>query len=402
LLWAVLAALLFLSACLSASETALFSLKPSERARAGSLSRALLEHPRRLLAAILLANLSVNFLFFSLAARLGRADRSGPDLLLAAGGLAAVLVCGEILPKTLALRARLPVARAGAVLLTLIATLLRPAIALAERTLELLFRALGPSAGREGGVTSEDLARALEHQAKHGLLLDTEAAIVAGIAELDSVRVRELMTPRVDAIFYDVDAPRDEARLASAVERKESWIVAVAGGSDRVVGRLRVADLLVQRQRPARELVQPVLFVPEVASALHLLEFLREKQASLAVVVDEWGGTAGSVTIENVFEYVVGDLRVEGEAREEQVEALDAGRWRVPGSLSIRDWNEQFGLRLVPREFETVGGFVANLLGRAPRVGDEARAGGLSFRVRELRGRRIHALELSVDEAAQS
>ncbi len=390
------------SAVTSGLETALFSLTPAERRRAGSNTLALLARPGRLLVAILLLNLGFNFLLFSLAARLGRSLFPDREFLLAGFTLGAVVCLCEVLPKTLALRARMPIARLLSYPFALLLGALGPLIAVIERALALFFRALGPAADNEGGVTSEDLARALTKHASHGLLLDTEAEIVAGIAELDSVRVRELMTPRVDLILFDLDKADNQAALAAAIAMKEPWVVAVRGGADHVVGRLRVADLLVHPKRPPSEFLQPVLFVPEVASALHLLEFLRAKRASLAVVVDEWGGTAGSVAIEDVFEHIVGDLRVEGEARQENARSLGHGHWLVPGSLSIRDWNETFRTRMVPREYETVGGFVTGLLGRFPKSGDQVHAGGLSFCVREVRGRRIQSLELFADSEEQT
>jgi magnesium and cobalt transporter len=109
------------------------------------------------------------------------------------------------------------------------------------------------------------------------------------------------------------------------------------------------------------------------------------------------------VTIENVFEEIVGELRVEGEARETPVVPLGEGRFRVAGALSIRDWNDEFGFQVVPNEFETVGGFVTALLGRIPKAGDEAHAGALVFEVHEVRGRRILSVDMYVrteEEAA--
>ncbi|MFM7281873.1 MAG: transporter associated domain-containing protein, partial [Planctomycetia bacterium] len=148
------------------------------------------------------------------------------------------------------------------------------------------------------------------------------------------------------------------------------------------------------------ELAQPALFVPEVASALDLLRLMRERKATEAIVVDEFGGTAGFVTLEHVFEEIVGDLRREGESEEQSVERLDGGRWRVAGHLSIRDWNEQFGRQLVPEGFETVGGFVTALLGRIPRAGDRVRAHGIVMEVREVRARRVAKVDMSVEGPA--
>ncbi|MFT5829942.1 MAG: putative hemolysin, partial [Bacteroidia bacterium] len=115
-------------------------------------------------------------------------------------------------------------------------------------------------------------------------------------------------------------------------------------------------------------------------------------------VVDEWGGTAGIVNVEDIFEELVGDLRVEGESREISVVPLGEGNYRVAGSLSMHDWNDVFGFQVVPKEYETVGGFVTALLGRIPRAGDEVRWGDLVLEVHDVRGRRVQTVDMSVHE----
>jgi len=170
----------------------------------------------------------------------------------------------------------------------------------------------------------------------------------------------------------------------------------IDGEPDRVLGRVHVRDLVRQPERSIRQLVQPVEFVPEVASALDLLRALRERGSDAAVVVDEWGGTAGVVTAEHAFAQILGDLGSEGAERAPSVVPLSEGRFRVPGSLPIREWNVAFGLRVVPREFETVGGFVTALLGRIPRAGDQVRVGELELRVHEMRRRRVSTVDIGV------
>jgi CBS domain containing-hemolysin-like protein len=185
--------------------------------------------------------------------------------------------------------------------------------------------------------------------------------------------------------------------MARALARRLTWLPVVRGHADQVAGCVRLRDILSQPDRPLAELVRPVLFVPEVAGVLDLLKLLRDRHATEAVVVDEWGGTAGKVTIEDVFEEIVGNLRVEGEVGERAVLPLGEGRFRVSGSLSMRDWNERFNLEVVPEGFETVGGFVTALLGRIPRAGDRVRHGDLVWQVREVRGRRVTSADMYLD-----
>lgn len=403
-LWGLLCLLLFASGVCSASETALFSLNESQRARAGATVRRLLSQPRNLLVVVLVCNLVVNVLFFGFVTRLHPAELDGAPgrgtLLVDVGALVALLLAGEILPKSLALRARVPLARALAPVIAFAFAVLKPVRAVLMQLLNGFNAVIGKVLPDDVRLTPEDLAAVLASGARAGELDVAEADLLAEIVELGDIRVREIMTPRVDATFLDLSGERREEIARAAVLAKQSWLPVVDGGPDAIVGRVRVRDLLNRPDRSVSELVMPVKFVPEVASALDLLRTLQEDRVAEAVVLDEWGGTAGVVTIEHVFEEIVGDLRAEGESRTVTAVPLGEGRFRVPGGLSIRDWNERFGFRVVPTEFETVGGFVTALLGRIPRVGDVARYGSLVLEVHEARGRRVLSVDLGVEPEA--
>ncbi len=398
-LWGLLAALLFLSGLFSSSETALFSLGAKERRRAGPTVKRLIERPSQLLVSVLLCNLVVNVLFFAFAGRLLPRDNGWGDVTVGLGVLVALLIFGEILPKTFGLRAKLRLARTTAPILLLAVLVLGPLTRPLRRLLDWTNGTLSLWLAPERGITAETLARVMERGEEEGALLAEEADLLAEVIELDDIRVREIMTPRVDAVFLDLSEKNREEVVAAARERRLTWLPVVDGSSDNVVGRVHLRDLLRSRERPVTQLVMPVKFVPEVASALDLLHSLRDDRTSEAVVVDEWGGTAGFVTAEDVFEELVGDLRTEDEPRSPSVVPLGEGRYRVPGHLAIRDWNDAFGLAVVPIEFETVGGFVTALLGRIPRAGDEVSVGDLEMEVHSMRGRRVAAIDIGVRAA---
>ena len=398
-----LAGLLLTSGFFSGSETALFSLTTEQRrASTGSVQR-LLERPQPLLVTILLSNLVVNLLFFAFVDRLARrADGGLQELGFALGGLVALVVGGEIVPKTLALRARTRFARwAAPPLLFLnvpLGWLAAPALAVLARLHLFVDRRLAP----ETSVTPESLAQVLNRGAEEGLLVGEEADLLAEIVELHQVRVREIMTPRVDALFLRADGSDREGVIERAVALRQSWLPVIEEGPDHVLGRVRVRELLREPELSIRALVMPVEFVPEVATALDLLRTLQEDRTTEAVVVDEWGGTAGYVTAEQVFEEIVGDLRSEGERRVPAVVPLGENRFRIAGGLSIRDWNDAFGLRVVPVEFETVAGLVTARLGRIPRVGDVVRVENLILEVSEVRGRRVLTVDIGVASEKQA
>ncbi|MFO1009365.1 MAG: hemolysin family protein [Planctomycetota bacterium] len=399
--WIALPVLVGCSAFFSSIETALFSLDEPDLERAGSSAKRLMRDPQRVLLSVLLGNLFVNVLFFSVVSDLLPRVHEYDGLVYGGVALVAVLLLGEIVPKSLALRAPLGFARVGAGALELFMTITRPALAIARFALEVVVRALGGFAREESGLTTEDLAEVLESSAGHGVIEGDEADLLAEVVELEGVRVRELMTPRVDMLALDLAVPLEEQRkiVEQALERRHVWLPVVRGTPDEVVGQVRLRELLAGGARPLKELVRRVQFVPEVASGLDLLRVLREGKAAEAVVVDEYGGTAGIVTIEDVFEQILGDLRVEDEEAPPLVVALGEGRFRVAGALSIRDWNERFGHQVVPAGFQTIGGFVTALLGRIPRAGDRVRFGPLALRVHDVRGRRVKSVDLSIERA---
>ncbi|MBI5363957.1 MAG: HlyC/CorC family transporter [Planctomycetes bacterium] len=397
--WVALPLLLACSAFFSSIETALFSLEDADLERAGSAAKRLMRDPQRVLLSVLLGNLFVNVLFFSVVSDLLPAAHEYDGLVWGGVALVLVLLFGEILPKSLALRAPMPVARLGSGALALFMVVARPPLAVARLALEVAMRALGGLAREESGLTTEDLAEVLESSAGHGAIEGEEADLLAEVVELEGVRVRELMTPRVDMLALDLARPLEEQRdlIDRALERRHVWLPVVRETPDDVVGQVRLRELLAGGARPLKELVRRVQYVPEVASGLDLLRVLRENKASEAVVVDEYGGTAGIVTVEDVFEQILGDLRVEDEEAPPLVVGLGEGRFRVAGALPIRDWNERFGHRVVPAGFQTIGGFVTALLGRIPRAGDRVRWRELAFRVHDVRGRRVKSVDLSIE-----
>jgi putative hemolysin len=389
--------LLVLSGLFSSSETALFSLEPDAPTRRVPRVARLLADPRALLVTILLGNLVVNLLIFSLAPVALREVGIERPWVAGFTALVAVLLAGEILPKALALRMAPVIAPAVALPMAFLVRALGPVRKLIGVVLDFVLRLSGEDRRSELGVSPDALAELFERSRERGVLRHGEADLLAEIIELGDMRVREVMTPRVDVLVLERDAAPDKvaATLDDARRRRITWLPVVAGGADNVVGAVEVRDILARPDRPVESLVTPVEFFPEVGNVLALLQVMREDGVSEAVVVDEWGGTAGVVTLEDVFEILVGDLLVEGEEKEALVVPIGERIYRVSGALSLRDWNEWLGFEIVPNAFETVGGYVTAMLGRIPRRGDRVPLrGGLECEVDEVRGRRVLTLLL--------
>ncbi|MEY4773697.1 MAG: hypothetical protein RIT40_732 [Planctomycetota bacterium] len=395
--WILLPVVMAVSFALSGSETAFFGLDEDERNRAGLRVRALLDRPQALLIALLLANLVVNIFYFSLIARLADGAEGYEALWWAGGALGALVVCCEILPKAIAWRVRERFAAIVALPAGVLVRVTAPVRFVIEKLLDLLLKAFGLAAREQEGVDADELGEVLARSRGRDSLDAREAGMLAEIVELEDIRVKEILVPRVDMIYVDLEQHDEEARwfhYARALSRRLTWVPVVEGGPDRVVGQVHLRDVLARPDAPLEDLILPVHFVPEVASVLDLLRTFKESGAAEAIVVDEHGGTAGLVTIENVFEEIVGDLRVEGERPSTPVEEVAPGHFRVAGDLLVRDWNEAFGRSIVPEGFETIGGFATALLGRVPKVGDEVRSGGLACRVTRMSGRRVVEVEV--------
>ncbi|WP_419190231.1 hemolysin family protein [Saltatorellus ferox] len=403
--------LAFLSGTFSSSETALFKLGEGDLARAPKRVKRLLEDPRALLVSILLANLVVNLLFFAIAPRaftqlqgqlgIGEplAAQGGASLFGGLLALITLLLTGEIVPKALALRMPLGIARVTATPIGWTIRFLRPVRYVVGFVLELSHRVLGENERTEQGVTPEALADVLERSRTAGVLGANEADLLGEIVELEHLRVREAMTPRVDLVIFDLEAEDQDGERRRVLDesRRErvTWMIAVRGSADNIAGGIQVRDLLVKPDRSPESLVMPVKFVPEVARLVSLLSSFHIDRVTEAVVVDEWGGTAGVVTLEAVFEELVGDIRVEDEEAIDEVVPLGEGRYRVSGGLSVRDWNETLGVAIFPGAFETVGGFVTAALGRLPKAGDTVElGGGLVAEIDQVRGRRVFTVTL--------
>ncbi len=392
--------LVVLSGFFSSAETAYFSLTEEDLRPGGDRRvRALIGEPRELLVSLLAGNLFINVTFFAFAERALPFDGFWAGL----AALVFILLFGEILPKAVALRMPIALARVGSPFWFAYIQLMAPVRRAVNGTLELFLRAIGESERREEGLTSETLAGALESSPSEGGLAQGEAELLGEIIQLSNLRVREIMTPRVDVLALDLEqTPEEHQSVVEAARRgRITWLPVVRGDMDSVEGAVELRDLYAHEGKPLDQLVMPIQFVPEVAPVMSMLGVLREARTAEAVVVDEWGGTAGVVTLEDLLEELVGELRVEGEEVVKEVIPLGEGRYRVSGDLSIREWNETMGRNVVPSAFETLGGYVLALLGRLPRPGDRVELGaGLVGVVYEVRGRRILTVDLSVEKKA--
>lgn len=291
-------------------------------------------------------------------------------------------------PKA-SLRATLPLGFAAA-------TLLRPVVLPFGRLWEAARRASEPAAERpEREQQDEEVEAFIEVGEREGILEAGEGEMVRGIVDLGDTKVREIMTPRTDIVAIPASSTVLEARRAF-LRSGHSRLPVYEGTVDNVVGILHVRDVLAAWEEPGSPIsnrLRPAFFVPETRTVAQLLEEMRLK-THLALVVDEYGSLAGLVTVEDLVEEIVGEIREEHEAEEPlRVEEAD-GRWVFSGVAHVEDLERTFGLNVGERGYDTVGGFVIASLGRVPAVGEILEVHGLRIEILEATRRRVHRVRI--------
>jgi putative hemolysin len=264
------------------------------------------------------------------------------------------------------------------------------------------WRSRQPDAASE----AEDLVHltALEHA---GLDIDeAERQMIRGVMELEETTVREVMVPRIDIVAIDAEDSFPAVSQLMA-DTGYSRLPVYKDTMDNVLGVVYAKEVLRHLARgtaPASvsELARPAYFVPESKKVDDLLTEMRQQRISIAIVVDEYGGTAGLATIEDLVEEIVGEIEDEFDVREEEVQLVTPTEAIVDARLGIDALNEMFDLRIEKEDFDSLGGFIVNSLGRMPSVGDEVSVDGLVIRVLTVMGRRIKKVRVTkVGEAAE-
>ncbi|HEY7529327.1 MAG TPA: hemolysin family protein [Gemmatimonadota bacterium] len=370
-------------------------------AAAATRSPADEEEEDRLQHALGVLNLAVDLgAAASAAFALRRIEGADPGVAAWAGfvlGVALVLLIPcEALPRALGAAHPRAAERLVRPLVAPWLALARPFTSPLGRLAAAVRRVLTPRAGEPGRLTSEEVRSAVESADEHLELESEERDMVHSIFTFGETTVREVMVPRPDVVAVEEGISLPEL-IQAAREAQHSRLPVYRETLDHIVGIVTVKDLLARRYRldGGTGLEGLLREPPVVPESKKIDELLREFQASgthMAIVVDEYGGTAGVVTIEDVLEEIVGEIQDEHDVEEPPYRESPDGTLRVLARMDLDDFADAVGARLEGDGFETVGGLVYTLLGRVPEPGDEVSAGGLVFRVAEMDGRRIRAL----------
>ncbi len=388
------------------AETALFSLGKwqarqlavKDPVRGGMVLR-LLSKPQEVLATMILGNTVA--MASLVAVSLWSALRNDWNLWLTAAGLLVLVLIGcEVVPKTLAVRRAEAWSMRVAGVVELLMGFYRPVQEAARWLCELLLKVLIPSSVKpHPGVTDEDYQELVEMAFQQGALGKSEREIILQIIRLDRRTAKEVMRPRAQMACISDDLSKEEM-IAAARRHKHRRLPIYDETPDTIVGVLNTRTLLLNPDADLSEAVEFPSFVPETMNLLQLFKSFQRQGRGLAIVLDEYGQTDGIVTMEDILEELVGDIRREGEAEGFVMEKLAEGVWRVNGTMRLDDFQREHpALGEVP-EVETMGGLVMSLAEVVPAPGDVVKYNGLRFTVLAADERRVR--ELKVEDIRRS
>ncbi len=391
--------LLILSGIFSGSETALFQIKTHRKDITEDILK-LLENPRKLLISILTGNTIINVVIASLAAMITSkfAEDNGYStsiiLLLDIGVVTViVLLFGEILPKLFANKNGLKFAQIFHFPLKMMSTLISPIVSILYAITNGLVKIL-PIKKEKIFDTEEELILLTELGEEEGTLQAEESEMIQSIFEFHEKNVHEIMTPRVDMIALSSKASLDEV-MDVIKDKQYSKIPIYKKNIDDIKGVLFAKDILpyLTGSRPQINLSrisrQPY-FVPENKNIDELLKDFRARKTNIAIVVDEWGGTEGIITLEDIVEEVLGEIRDPYDNEESQVKKIDDDNFVAEGKISIYDLEEETELEFPEnRDYDTLGGFIFTLHGNIPNSGQQFEYNSYLFTIKEMDGHRI-------------
>ncbi len=306
------------------------------------------------------------------------------------------LVLGELAPKRLALNSAEAIAMRVARVMLILSTLTRPLERILSASTEAVLRLLRVPASNEQPVSDEEVRILIEQGAEKGVFEPIEEEIVGQVFRLSDLSIGALLTPRTDIVWLDIDDSHEEMRVKILNSNHSRYPVA-EGDLDHVIGLVLAKDLLARsiagEELELRNVLQAPLFIPDTMPALEVLERMRKTRTHIALVIDEYGGLEGLVTLTDFVEAIIGAIPDIGETLSEEIVRREDGTFLVDGMLPIDRFQETFNLRTLPEEsegyYQTVGGFVMTMLGRVPETGNQFEWGGLRVEVVDMDGRRV-------------
>ncbi len=315
------------------------------------------------------------------------------------------VVIGEMIPKAMALQAPESTARRIAQLMRVFGLLLAPLVWFLNSIGNLCLRLLGvPVAGHGRHYSVRELEQLVDESFESGAVADRQHELIDNIFSFGERVAAQLMTPRTRVVGLELSSSPEE--VLTTIEEGYSRLPVYQGDLDHIVGILHVKDFIKAsisgQPFELAKLMRRAPRVPEQLPAETLLKAFKRLKVHIAVVMNEYGGTAGIVTLEDLLEEVMGDLQDEFDDAEGRVRELEPGRLLTPGDVLIAEMNRDYGLKLSEARSETLGGLVVDELGRAPEVGDEVRLEDVTLRVEAIEGLAVRELIVILPEREET
>ncbi|HCB64206.1 MAG TPA: HlyC/CorC family transporter [Fusobacteria bacterium] len=395
-----LVSLLVLSGVFSASETALLSFKNVElekisagKTRIYNALRYWLKNPNGILSTILIANNAINILVSSLTTNLIANYYAKDNAVVLSTFLVtiAILIFGEITPKLIAKNYSSQVSRLVISPLTYISRIIYPLVFMLTQTSKIVARIFGLSiVDKEiATVTETDIRSLISVGGEEGVIEKERREMLDGILDFSDLSVSDLVVPRQN-VFMLKSTDRISDVFTEIVEKGFSRIPIYKDNIDNIIGALYMKDLIPALKNgkldsEVTEFMRDISFVPETKTAFSLLKEFKDQKVHIAAVVDEYGGTVGIITIEDILEQIVGDINDEFDKSEINIKQLEENKFLIKASLDIDEINEKTGLNIPENEeYDSLGGFITYLIGRVPNKGEVLHWGNLEIFVKDV------------------
>lgn len=413
----VLVILLTFSAIFSSAETALTTAnKHRMRALADSGDKRasrflkLTANPEKMLSAILIGNNIVNLqassltttLAIDLAAQAGLGKNTSTFIGFATGILTfLILIFGEITPKNIATKKNESMALLYAGPISALTFILTPIIFFVNSISYLLCRLFGISRENGSTMTEMELRTIVDISQEEGVIEKEEKDIINNVFDFGDSIAKDIMVPRIDMVFASVDMSYQEV-LDIFMEEQYSRLPVYEESKDHVIGILNLKDLFFYREShknedfDIRKILRKPYFTYEFQKTSVLMEEIRQKPFSFVIVLDEYGCTAGLITLEDLVEEIVGDIRDEFDADESEIKCIGPGEYEAEGSMKLDDINDIIGSDIESEDYDSIGGHVIELLDHLPEEGETVREGNYLYSVKKMDKHRIETVYIKI------
>lgn len=401
----VLIFLLLLSAFFSASETALMSLSKirirhmvEDGVKGAKLIEKLTEDPNKLLGSILVGNNVVNIGASALATSVAvkAFGESGVGIATAIMTIL-VLIFGEITPKSIAKQRSEGVSLKVSGIVNIIVKILRPFVAIFTFISSTVLKLFGGDLNKDQPfITQEELKTMVDVGEEEGVLEEEEKEMIFNVFEFGDIQVKDVMVQRVDIVALGLDSTYDDV-IDIIKEEQFSRIPVYNESIDDIIGIMYVKDLILLNNKDnfkVQDCIREAYYTFEFKKVTELFKEMKKSRNHMAVVLDEYGGTVGIVTIEDLLEEIVGEIEDEYDELEEEIEVVKEDEYIVDGRIRLDDLSDLIGVKMESEEFDSIGGFVIGQLGRIPEPKEEVSYENMRFVVEEIDKNRIKKVRI--------